>query len=176
MSNSKLFNMFEAAAKAGAGLEKAKASLTDRAVELLKTDVSVADISRDGRFLAMFQEATAKAILTPAQLAVYSDDTLATSQRVKGDDGTVKQIKTARGKLQDRVNSAIRNVRNAMKAVSDGGAARGTKTKSTPTEAFFKVIDAYVKRLSKTEEASDTFDFDPIVAKKHLVAMLKELR
>ena len=175
MSNSKLFNMFEAAAKAGAGLEKAKASLTDRAVDLLKTDVSIADISRDGRFLAMFQEATAKAILTPTQLAVYSDDTLATSQRVKGDDGKVTQIKTERGKLQDRVNSAIRNVRNAMKAVSDGGAARGTKAKATPTEAFIKAVDGYINRLAKSD-ASDTFDFDPIVARQHLVALIKAIR
>jgi hypothetical protein len=52
---------------------------------------------------------------------------------------------------------------------------RGAKEKTTPTQAFFKQIDAYVERLAK-DDASDKFEFDPVVARAALVAMLKTLR
>lgn len=175
MSNSKLFNLFEAAAKAGANVDKAKRSLSTRAADLISEGVSVADLKGDGRHFEMMQDATARAILTSAEFAIYSNVELAAKQRVKGDDGKVRQVNTAKGKLVDRVNSAIRNVRDAMKVVLAGDAPRGTKEKATPTEAFVKAIDGYIERLAKPE-ASDTFDFDPVVARQHLVALIKAIK
>lgn len=174
MSNSKLFNMFEAAATASKNAAKAHEVLLDRAADLLKTDISVADISRDGRFLAMFQEATAKVVLTAKELPVYLDTSLATSQRVKTDDGKVKQIKTERGRYEAKVNAAIKRVRDAMKAVANDGATRGAKTNRTPTEVFIAEVENRIAQLAKPD-ASDKFDFDPVVARGHLVALIKAI-
>lgn len=164
-----------AAAKAAAGLDTAKAALIDRAADLIAVDVTPARISRDGDLLAQFQEVTAAAILSKPDHAIWADTSLAAKIGTKGPDGKRKQTNTPRGLLVDRVNSAIRNIREAMEKVIADPKTRGTKEKSTPTQAFFKAIDGYVERFAK-DDASDTFDFDPITARAALVAMLSTLR
>lgn len=164
-----------AAAKAAAGVDAAKATLLDRAADLIASDVTPARISREGDLLATFQDVTAAAILSKADLAIWADTSLAMKLSSKGADGKRKQANTPRGLLVDRVNSAIRNIRKAMEEILANPASRGTKEKSTPTEAFFKVIDGYVERFGKSD-ASDVFDFDCITAKAALVKMLSQLR
>ena len=163
------------AAKASAGLGAAKATLLDRAADLIAADVTPARISRDGDLLAQFQEVTAAAILSKADLAIWADTSLSISISTKGPDGKRVQTNTPRGSLVKTVNSNIRRVRDAMTEVLANPAARGPKAKSTPTEAFFKVIDGYVERFGKAD-ASDTFEFDCVTAKAALVKMLSQLR
>ena len=164
-----------AAAKAAAGLDAAKSTLRDRASDLVKAGVTAERISRDGDLLAQFQDVTAEAILSKAELAIYGDTSLAVKLSTKGADGKRKQTNTPRGLLVDRVNSAIRNIRKAIEEVLADPKARGTKERKTPTQAFFETMDGYVERFTKAD-ASDTFDFDCITAKAALVAMLKQLR
>jgi hypothetical protein len=164
-----------AAAKASAGLGVAKATLLDRAADLIADDVTPARISRDGDLLATFQAVTATAILSKEDRTMWADTSLAAKISNKGADGKRKQTNTPRGLLVDAVNSNIKRVRDAMTELLANPAARGPKEKSTPTQAFFKVIDEYVDRFAK-DGASDTFDFDTITARAALVKMLSELR
>jgi hypothetical protein len=164
-----------AAAKAAAGVDAAKATLRDHASDLIAADVTPARISREGDLLATFQNVTAAAILSKDELAIWADAAFATKISVKGEDGKRKQKNTPRGLLVDRVNSAIRNIRKAMEEILANPAARGPKEKSTPTQAFFNVIDGYVERFGKGD-ASDVFEFDCITAKAALVKMLSQLR
>ena len=175
MTKINLTASFEAAAKAGVNATKAQDTLDARASDLLKIKVASADIGRDGVHLAAFQDVTARVALTAAELATYSDTSLASKIRTKTPDGKVKQVNTPRGKLVDRVNSIVKRVRDAMARIEKDGVTRGPKEKSTPTEAFFKVVDGYVERFAKPE-SSDVFDFDTVAARAALVAMLKTLR
>ena len=175
MTKINLTAMFEAAAKAGVNATKAQDTLDARASDMLKAGITSTGIARDGEHLAAFQDVTARVALTAAELAVYSDTSLASKIRTKTPDGKVTQVNTPRGKLVDRVNSIVKRVRDAMARIEKEGVTRGPKEKSTPTQAFFKAIDGYVERFAK-DDASDTFDFDPVVARAALVAMLKTLR
>ena len=163
-------NLFSDAAKASAKLESATRSLDASAAALADAGVGIADISRDGVHLADFQRITAETALTEKQFATWADTDLAMKIRVDG-----KQVNTERGKLVDRVNSLIRNVRNAMKRAEEKPSNGAGAKKNTPTESFLKVVDDYIARFSK-DDASDKFDFDPKVARKHLVAMLKDVK
>lgn len=164
-----------AAAKAAAKLEDAKLSLRDTAAELIAADVTPARIARDGDLLAQFQEVTAAAVLSKADLATWGDTSLAAKISTKGADGKRKQTNTPRGLLVDRVNSIIKRIRDAITEVLADPKARGTKERNTPTQSFFKTIDGYVERFAK-DDASDTFDFDTLEARAALVAMLSKLR
>lgn len=175
MTKINLTATFEAAAKAGVNATKAQDTLDAKAQDMLKAGIASTGIARDGEHLAEFQEVTARVALTAAELAVYSDTSLAAKIRTKAPDGKVKQVNTPRGKLVDRVNSIVKRVRDAMARIEKEGVTRGPKEKSTPTQAFFRVIDGYVERFAP-DDASDTFDFDPVVARAALVAMLKTLR
>jgi hypothetical protein len=162
--------LFSDAAKASANLERGKNSLASAASALIEAGISVADISRDGVYLAEFQRITAEIVLTSKQFATWSDTELAIKVRVDG-----KQVNTERGKLVDRVNSLIRNVRNAMKRAEEKPSNGAGAKKNTPTGSFLKVVDDYIARFSK-DDASNKFNFDPKVARKHLVAMLKDIK
>ena len=167
--------MIADAAKASAGLGAAKATLLERAADLIAADVTPARISRDGDLLTQAQEITAKATLSADNFNVWADAAFATKISTKGADGKRKQTNTPRGLLVDAVNSNIKRVRDAMAELLANPAARGPKEKSTPTQAFFNVIDGYVDRFAK-DDASNTFDFDTITARAALVKMLSELR
>jgi hypothetical protein len=165
-----------AAAKASAGLGVAKATLLDRAADLIAADVTPARISRDGDLLAQFQDVTATAILSKEDRAIWADTSLAAKISNKGADGKRKQTNTPRGLLVDAVNSNIKRVRDAMTELLANPAARGTKAKKmSATEKFFKEMDGYVGRFSQPD-ASDKFEFDCITAKAALVKMLSQLR
>lgn len=45
----------------------------------------------------------------------------------------------------------------------------------TATQIFFDMVDTYTKAFAD-DKAGDKFDFDPILARKYLVAMIKELK
>jgi hypothetical protein len=78
--------------------------------------------------------------------------------------------------LLTKVSPNVDKVRKAIvAAMAAPKEKRGTKEKTTATQGFFKVMDGYVERLAK-HDASDKFDFDPLMARAALVAMLKQLR
>ena len=127
----------------------------------------VADIKGGGKYYADLADAVAQAYLTPAKYKIWADTSLATSN--KGD-------KTERGKLMQAVSPRVAKVRDAIvKALDIQKSGGATGKRKTPTESFFAKIDAMVKQLSN-DKASATFEFDPILARKHLVAMIKDLK
>ena len=134
---------------------------------LVKLDMLPDDLKGGGKYHADLKDGVAQTYLTPAQYKVFSDTTLAI--KIKGE-------LTPRGTLQTKVSSNVDKVRKAiLVAMAKPKEKRGAKEKTTPTQAFFKQIDAYVERLAK-DDASDKFEFDPVVARAALVAMLKTLR
>jgi hypothetical protein len=134
---------------------------------LIKLDVTKDDLKGSGKYFADLKEGVALAYLTPAEYKIFSDTSLA--QKVNG-------VLTERGSIMAGVASNIAKVRaKIIEAMAMPKEKRGPKEKSTPTQAFFKVIDEYVERFAK-DGASDTFDFDPITARAALVKMLSELR
>ena len=134
---------------------------------LVKLDVLPDDMKGGGKYHADLKDGVAQAYLTPAEYKVFNDTSL--SIKVKGE-------LTPRGTLQTRVSSNVDKVRKAIiAAMALPKEKRGKVEKATPTEGFFKAIDGYVERLAKPD-ASDKFDFDPVVARAALVAMLKTLR
>ena len=180
-TTSKLGELFATAAAAAVAETKAHDKARVAAGALFESDVRVADISRGGKHLALMQESTARRILTDQQVLIWANGELAMKQRVKDETtGKMKQVNTKRGLLVDRVNGVVRTVRNHLASVEAAGglekATRGARGKnSSPTEAFFKAIDGCIKRLSK-DNASDAFDFDPRLARKLLVQLVKELK
>lgn len=134
---------------------------------LVKLDMLPDDLKGGGKYHADLKDAVAQAYLTPAQYKLFNDDTL--SIKIKGE-------LTARGKLQPKVSSNVDKVRKAiLTAMAKPKEKRGVKEKTTPTQKFFKEMDAYVERFAKND-ASDKFEFDPVVARTALVAMIKNLR
>ena len=134
---------------------------------LVKLDIKPEDLKGSGAYYADLKDATAQAYLTPAKYKIFADESLA--QRTKGE-------LTERGTIIAGVSSNVDKVRKAIiTAMAAPKEKRGAKEKTTPTQAFFKQIDAYVERLAK-DDASDKFEFDPVVARAALVAMLKNLR
>ena len=134
---------------------------------LVKLDVAPADLKGGGKYHADLKDGVAQTYLTPAQYKVFADTTLAI--KVKGE-------LTPRGKLQTKVSSNVDKVRAAiLREMALPKEKRGKVEKATPTEVFFKTINTLVERFAKPD-ASDKFDFDPVVARAALVAMLKNLR
>jgi hypothetical protein len=134
---------------------------------LVKMDVLPDDLKGGGKYHADLKDGVAQAYLTPAQYKVFADTTLAT--RIKGE-------LTPRGTLQQKVSPNVDKVRKAIvAAMALPKEKRGKVEKNTPTQVFFKTIDTMVERFAKPD-ASDKFDFDPVVARAALVAMLKTLR
>lgn len=134
---------------------------------LVKLDVAPADLKGGGKYHEDLKSGVAQAYLTPAQYKVFADTTLAI--KVKGE-------LTPRGKLQTKVSSNVDKVRKAIvAAMALPAEKRGKVEKATPTQVFFKTIDQMVERFAKPD-ASDKFEFDPVVARAALVAMLKNLR
>jgi hypothetical protein len=131
---------------------------------LVKLDLTAADIKGGGKYYADLKDGVAQAYLTPAQYKVFCDKTLSQAEG------------TPRGKYVRDVGSSTTKVRAAiLREMAKPKEKRGKVEKTTPTQAFFKQIDAYVERLAK-DDASDKFEFDPVVARAALVAMLKTLR
>lgn len=127
----------------------------------------VADIKGGGKYYADLSDAVAQAYLTPRQYGIWADTSLATSN---------KGAKTERGKLMQAVSPRVSKVRDAIvKALDIQKSGGATGKRKTPTESFFAKVDAMVKQLS-SDKASDTFDFDPVLARKHLVTMVKDLK
>ena len=134
---------------------------------LVKLDVLPDDLKGGGKYHDDLKQAVAQAYLTPAQYKLFCDTSL--SIKVKGE-------LTERGALLPKVSSNVDKVRKAIiAALALPKEKRGKVEKATPTEGFFKAIDGYVERFAKPD-ASDKFDFDPVVARAALVAMLKTLR
>lgn len=158
---------FDRAIKAGASLGKAESAFAIRVADLREAGFTAGDLKGEGQFFTWAQRRTAELTLNKAQFATWADESLAQGVTKNG-----KRVDTERGKLVKRVNASLARIRKALAAAPE---KRGAAERATPTESFFNQIDKLVKRLSG-DKASDTFDFDPILARKHLVAMIKDLK
>jgi len=145
------------AIKAGEAVTKANATLAVRAHKLMLAGITPADISRGGKLLAAFQKLTAETILTAAQLKTWGDASLAAKPR----DASGKQVNSERGKLIDRVNSCVRNVRAAMADAEaadapegKGGGKGAGASKSAPHAVDLNKV-AEVRKRIVTLAASD---------------------
>ena len=118
-----------------------------------------------GKYYPDLKDAVARAYLTPKQYAIYSNKELSQAEG------------TERGKHVRNVGSSTSKVRDAiLKAMAEPGGKRGARGKNaSPTESFFKTIDNYIARFAK-DDASDKFDFDPRLAREHLVALVKAMK
>ena len=152
--------------KAAVSADRADTTLAKRVDALRKSGVSADDIKGGGRLFADFQRVAAETALTGAQFATWSDDSLAQGKTIKG-----KRVDTERGRLVKRVNSIVARVRAKLKVP----AKKGATAKRSATEVFFDTIDKYVAAFGK-DDASNKFDFDPVAARKHLAALIKELK
>lgn len=171
-----------AAIKAAESSSRADATLTERARDMFDAGFKSSDIAGKGQHFTAFQSLTAETILTPKQFETWGNAELASKVRKDG-----KQVNTARGLLVDRVNSVIKRVRDRLAKLESApadasgkanGAAKANgagKAKRSSTDVFFATIDDYIKKFAQ-DGASDKFDFDPKLARDHLVALIKELR
>lgn len=99
--------------------------------------------------------------------------TMMSGKRAKG--VTQNMTLTDWSKTVPRLISGIKGALKLYRDTAGLTPEREVKAKATATEKFFNVIDDYVKRLAE-HDASDTFDFDPVVARQHLVALMAAIR
>lgn len=140
-----------------------------------------------GKHYEEFQRVAAETVLTEKQFAQWGDASLKHSSRVNG-----KIVLSPIGKMRNRINTIVGRIRTKMQAIEKAAASGETLTpdqvttegkkkrgaqgsKRSADKIFFDMIDDYVKKFAdpKTKEK---FELDVDLAKKHLVAMLKELR
>ena len=157
---------FKAFAAAQISHEKA----SDKIIATLrKENVSGEDISKGGRYIAAFMEGVANAVLTPAQIATWSNTDLATKANGK---------LTKRGELMTRVSSRASKVRAAyVKALAAPAEKRGPSERKTFDQVMAAQIDKWVARIAANKD-KDNFNLeaDPIEVKAALVAVVKILR
>jgi hypothetical protein len=169
-----------AVVKAAIVADRADTSLSARTQDLRDAGFKAEDISGKGQHFAAFQRLTAETILTAKQLETWGNVELTSKIRKDG-----KQVNTARGHLVDRVNSVIRRVRDRLAKLEAAPASEGKgkgkssngagKAKRSSTQVFFDTLDKYVAEFAK-DTAPEKFEFDPKLARKHLVALIKDLK